>query len=66
MIAARYRAVGLDYLPGEKFVAINRAGQVGCATTTGDRRPLMTVRTASGLSAYEGVPVFGGTGEGRD
>lgn len=63
MIAARYRAVGLDFLPGEKFVAINRAGQIGCATTSGDRRPRMTVRTADGLNPYEGIPVFGETGE---
>ncbi|MCK7530700.1 MAG: hypothetical protein MZV63_06485 [Marinilabiliales bacterium] len=29
MIVDRYRAVGLDYVPGEKFVAINRAGRGG-------------------------------------
>jgi len=58
MIADRYRAVGLDYLPGEKFVAISKGGEYGCATTTGTRPPRMTVRGQTGISAYEGEIAF--------
>ncbi|UCF19677.1 MAG: N(4)-(beta-N-acetylglucosaminyl)-L-asparaginase [Gemmatimonadota bacterium] len=58
MIASRYRAVGLDYLPGEKFVAINKAGEFGCSQTSGARPPRMTVTNQSGLSVYEGRSAF--------
>jgi N4-(beta-N-acetylglucosaminyl)-L-asparaginase len=60
MIADKYRAVGLDYLPGEKFVAINKAGEFGCATTSGPRIPRMTVLNESGISIYEGTIAFPG------
>lgn len=58
MIAQRYQAVGLDFLPGEKFVAINKDGEYGCATTQGTRRPRMTVTNRSGISIYEGEIAF--------
>jgi N4-(beta-N-acetylglucosaminyl)-L-asparaginase len=58
MIAARYRAVGLDFLPGEKFVAINKDGEYGCATMRSTRVPRMTVANRSGLSIYEGTIAF--------
>lgn len=60
MIAERYRAVGLDYLPGEKFVAINKNGEYGCAATSGTRRPRMTVRNHAGTEVYEGTIAFPG------
>jgi len=55
MIADRYRAVNIDYMPGEKFVAVNRAGEVGCAWSysRGDRRPTMTVMRGT-PEIYEG------------
>jgi N4-(beta-N-acetylglucosaminyl)-L-asparaginase len=62
MIAERYRAVGLSYLPGEKFVAINKDGEYGCASTRGSRRPRMTVRNESGSSVYEGNIAFPNAG----
>jgi len=58
MIAERYQAVGLDFLPGEKFVAINRDGEYGCATMRGTRPPRITVVNQSGLSIYEGTIAF--------
>jgi N4-(beta-N-acetylglucosaminyl)-L-asparaginase len=57
-IAERYHAVGLDFLPSEKFVAINRDGEVGCAKTSGDDPPRMTVADGSGIDIYSGVNVF--------
>jgi N4-(beta-N-acetylglucosaminyl)-L-asparaginase len=58
MISDRYKAVGLDYLPGEKFVAINRAGEFGCASMYGRGAPRMTVTNESGISTYEGTIAF--------
>jgi N4-(beta-N-acetylglucosaminyl)-L-asparaginase len=54
-IDERYAAVGIDYRPGEKFVAINKDGEFGCAWNIGDRSPAMSVRDAAGYRKYEGV-----------
>lgn len=58
MIAERYRAVGLDFLPGEKFVAISKDGAYGCCTTTGRRPPRMSVMSEAGLNIYSGSIAF--------
>lgn len=59
MIVDRYRAIGSDFIPGEKFVAINKAGEVGCASMGGGpNRPRMTVRDPSGQDLYIGMSVF--------
>jgi N4-(beta-N-acetylglucosaminyl)-L-asparaginase len=59
MIVERYRAIGSDYTPGEKFVAINKAGEVGCAYMGGGvNMPKMTIRNDSGLDLYTGTSVF--------
>jgi N4-(beta-N-acetylglucosaminyl)-L-asparaginase len=59
MIVDRYRAIGSDYIPGEKFVAINKGGEVGCAYMGGGvTMPRMTVRDPSGLDLYTGTSVF--------
>jgi N4-(beta-N-acetylglucosaminyl)-L-asparaginase len=56
MIVDRYRAVGIEYTPGEKFVAINKAGEYGCSSMPSGRRgPQMTVRHAGGLEIYQGT-----------
>jgi len=59
MIVDRYRAIGNDYVPGEKFVAINKDGDVGCASM-GDARglPALTVHHASGLERYTGTALY--------
>ncbi len=59
MIADRYAAVGIDYMPGEKFIAINKGGEYGCVQTSTRRPPRMTVRSAGGSTVYEGG-VFSG------
>ncbi len=58
MIDDRYRAVGLDYKPSEKFVAINRAGDVGCSRTFGRRPARMTTANQAGVDIYEGTVAF--------
>jgi N4-(beta-N-acetylglucosaminyl)-L-asparaginase len=57
-IVERYQAVGLDYRPGEKFVAINKAGDYGCASMPGPRKPRITFANDSGLDIYEGTIEF--------
>jgi N4-(beta-N-acetylglucosaminyl)-L-asparaginase len=57
-IIENYNAVGLDYMPGEKFVAINREGDVGCATMLGSRPPRMTVANQTGISLFTGEIAF--------
>jgi N4-(beta-N-acetylglucosaminyl)-L-asparaginase len=57
MIVSRYRAVGLDFTPGEKFVAVNKDGEVGCARMGSNSAATMTVRTASGSTTYTGTAV---------
>jgi N4-(beta-N-acetylglucosaminyl)-L-asparaginase len=55
MIVGRYRAVDLDFTPGEKFVAINRAGEYGCAWMAIRGQPRMTVRHTAALELFTGV-----------
>jgi N4-(beta-N-acetylglucosaminyl)-L-asparaginase len=55
MIVDRYRAIGNDYVPGEKFVAINKAGEYGCSSMPSGRNARMTVRHSGGLEIYEGT-----------
>lgn len=55
MIVGRYRAIGSDYVPGEKFVALNKAGEVGCAAMGyGDGRPRLTLHDQQALRLYTG------------
>ena len=56
MILDRYRAVGMDFVPGEKFVAISKAGEYGCSSMPGGRAGArMTVRHEGGQEIYEGT-----------
>lgn len=60
MIVERYRAIGNDYVPGEKFVAINKDGEYGCAWMGyADRGlPALTAHHAGGLEEYEGTAFY--------
>jgi len=60
MIADRYSKINPGFFPGEKFVAINKYGELGCATMKGLGKPAMSVRTEKGLSSFEGVVAFPG------
>ncbi|MDP2957714.1 MAG: N(4)-(beta-N-acetylglucosaminyl)-L-asparaginase [Longimicrobiales bacterium] len=59
MIVERYRAVGLDYIPGEKFVAVDKAGEYGCAQMGTDQPPRITFRHGAGLDLYAGSAHYG-------
>ncbi len=55
MIIDKYKKVNPNFYPGEKFVALNKAGDYGCASMPGENKPKMAVVNASGLSIYEGT-----------
>ena len=58
MIRHKYRNVAPDFIPSEKFVAINKDGDHGCAWMPfRDTPPRMTVANADGIQTYEGVSV---------
>ncbi len=58
MIRHKYRNVAPDFIPSEKFVAINKDGDHGCAWMPfRDTPPRMTVANADGIHTYEGVSV---------
>ena len=54
MIIDKYKKINPEFFPGEKFVAINKYGELGCASMRGSRNPMMSVRTQNGYSKYEG------------
>ncbi|HSM59636.1 MAG TPA: isoaspartyl peptidase/L-asparaginase, partial [Longimicrobiales bacterium] len=58
MIVDRYRAVGLDFVPEEKFVALDKAGDYGCAWMGIRGRPQMSVRHAGGLERFAGTSLY--------
>lgn len=60
MIAEKYKKVNPEYLPGEKFVAINKYGEMGCATMKGTRNPQMSVSTENGFSKFDGIIAYPG------
>lgn len=57
MIADRYKKVNPNFFPSEKFVAINRKGQVGCAYMKG-RTPRMSVMHSGGYALHSGTVAF--------
>lgn len=58
MIRHKYRNVNSSFIPSEKFVAINKAGDYGCAWMPfRNARPRMTVANAAGISIYEGTSI---------
>jgi N4-(beta-N-acetylglucosaminyl)-L-asparaginase len=60
MITGHYKKVNPDFFPSEKFVAINKYGESGCATMKGKSMPQMSVRTEKGFSKFEGTVAYSG------
>jgi len=58
MIRNKYRNVNPDYIPGEKFVAMNKLGEFGAAQMPfRGALPRVTVANAQGIDIHEGVRV---------
>jgi len=55
MILDKYKKVNAEFIPGEKFVALNKAGEYGCASMPGRDAPDMAVVTSNGLEIYRGT-----------
>jgi N4-(beta-N-acetylglucosaminyl)-L-asparaginase len=55
MIVDRYRAIGSDFVPGEKFVAINKAGEYGCSWMGIAGMPDMYVHHSGGAELVVGT-----------
>ena len=60
MIVDRYKKVNPGFFPSEKFVAINRFGELGCATMIGNRNPQMSVMTDKGYTRFDGTIAYKG------
>ncbi len=60
MIVDRYKKVNPDFFPSEKFVAINKNGETGCATMIGKTNPQMSVMTEKGYTKYDGIIAYPG------
>jgi hypothetical protein len=58
MITGRYKKVNPDFFPAEKFVAISKNGELGCATMKGKAIPQMSVYNETGFSKYNGTIAF--------
>ncbi len=54
MIVDKYKKVNPTFFPGEKFVALNKNGEYGCAAMTGKNGPKMAVMSAKGLEIHTG------------
>jgi N4-(beta-N-acetylglucosaminyl)-L-asparaginase len=58
MIVDKYKKVNPGFFPAEKFVAMNKFGELGCATMSGGRNPSVSVRSEKGLSSFEGKVAY--------
>jgi hypothetical protein len=63
MIQAKYRHINPNFMPGEKFVAINKAGEMGAAWSYDEGEPRMAVRTSAGADIFRGTN-FGANADG--
>lgn len=61
MIRRKYRNVNPNFMPGEKFVAINKSGEIGAAWSYDRGAPRMATRTSAGADVFTGS-TFTGTG----
>jgi N4-(beta-N-acetylglucosaminyl)-L-asparaginase len=55
MIVDKYKKVNPDFYPSERFVAINKYGEFGCASMRGRRNPQMSVMNTDGYFKHEGT-----------
>ncbi len=60
LIVRNYKAIGVDYAPNEKFVALNKDGVYGCSAMASSVPARMTVHTAAGLTVHQGTVRYSG------
>ncbi len=57
MILSKYSRINTDFYPGEKFIAISKRGEYGCASMPSPGPPRMAVIGRKGLVLHEGLPL---------
>ncbi|MFQ5690345.1 MAG: N(4)-(beta-N-acetylglucosaminyl)-L-asparaginase [Gemmatimonadota bacterium] len=62
MIVDKYRHVNPEFVPAEKFVAIDKAGEVGCAAMSIRRLPRVSVMRKTGFEIIQGTAPLDGAG----
>ncbi|MCP5101969.1 MAG: N(4)-(beta-N-acetylglucosaminyl)-L-asparaginase [bacterium] len=58
MIVAKYKKVNSNFFPSEKFVAVNKKGEYGCAYLKRDKPARMCVADEKGIKIYTGSVVY--------
>jgi N4-(beta-N-acetylglucosaminyl)-L-asparaginase len=58
MIVGKYKKINPHFFPSEKFVAINRKGQYGCAHLRGQKPARMLVASQKGIRTVTGSVVY--------
>ena len=56
MIQDKYQSIKNEFLPGEKFIALNVLGEYGCASMPSNEGPRMAIITKTGLKIHQGLP----------
>jgi N4-(beta-N-acetylglucosaminyl)-L-asparaginase len=59
MIVDKYKKVNPNYFPSEKFIALNKYGEYGCAYMTGKEPAKMCIANSDGISIYTGSLMYG-------
>lgn len=55
MIIDKYKKVNPNFFPSEKFVALNKKGEYGCAYLVREKPPRMYVANKKGIHIYQGT-----------
>lgn len=58
MIVGKYKKINPNFFPSEKFVALNKKGEYGCAFLKGDKPAKMTIANADGVNVHTGSVVY--------
>lgn len=58
MIINKYKKINPNFYPGEKFVALNKQGEYGCAFMRGKKPARMYVANSKGIKIHTGSVVY--------
>jgi N4-(beta-N-acetylglucosaminyl)-L-asparaginase len=58
MIVEKYKKINPNFFPSEKFIALNKKGEYGCALMIGKDPAKMYVANSDGINIYTGSVVF--------
>jgi N4-(beta-N-acetylglucosaminyl)-L-asparaginase len=58
LIVEKYKKVNPEFLPSEKFIALNKNGEYGCAYMVGEKPARMCVANSEGVHIHTGSLLF--------